>query len=79
MQKLELFDRPLKLLEDSLQEIPSTLASDFNLFNPGYDQDLDQALEYVRGGQEKIESYQEKLKEKTGINVKLKLIKPTVY
>ena len=63
----------LNLLKASLLESPSALGQDFKVFKPGYDKELDHLLEFYRGGQEKINEYQEVLRDETGIsNLKIK-------
>ena len=67
------YKEPLSLLEEALSETASNLGSDFKVFKPGYDSQLDELLSLMVSGEEKIENYQASLREKTGIsNLKIK-------
>ncbi len=70
---LGVYKNSLSLLEEALVEVPSQLGSDFQVFCKGYSSKLDELLEYVDRGQEKIDQYQNELREQTGItNLKIK-------
>lgn len=58
----------MNLLEQSLEDQPSALGTDFTVFCPTFDSKLDKLLDYVKRGQEKIDAYQNKLRQETSIN-----------
>lgn len=61
-------DKELSLLEASLEEQPQALGLGYGVFKAGFDADLDQKKHYALKGEALIQSYQERLREETGIS-----------
>ncbi|MBP6217773.1 MAG: DNA mismatch repair protein MutS [Oligoflexales bacterium] len=68
MQRFPFYKEALHLLEDSLQENPLAIGQGDAVFRPGYDTLLDEKNALSKNGEERVNAYQEQLRQETKIN-----------
>ncbi len=67
IRSLVKFEKPLRVIDKSLEKTPGIIGTGFGVFKQGFDMELDRYNELSRGGEEKVEFYAQKLKNQTGI------------
>ena len=63
-----LSEKPLALLETSIDEEPSALGSSLKVFKEGFDKELDDLRSLALNGQDQINKYERRLREETDIS-----------
>lgn len=67
IRSLTKYEKPLKVINHAIEKTPGALGSGYGVFKTGFDKELDRYSELSRGGEEKVETYAQSLRDATGI------------